>query len=600
MVRVLMLRWTPADYKARKEAQGLAQRFLSADGWTHLIEWRGLILLHRADAASPLIASEDTSAQIFGSLFHRAQAGDAAPVTMLTRPEAYALAESAGRRLIDEYWGGYIGVLTDRGRDFIHVVRDPTGLFPFYRAKLGSLHVAFSDIRDFAAVGGDLNIRSERVAGFLLQPRLATHETGVEGVYEVRPGECLTFTRDEVRSDILWRPWAPNREIIDNFEIARERLGETVNASVRAWTHGQSKIALRLSGGLDSSIVLAALAKTEAEIVCVNEYSAAAPEGDERAFAKAAAERAGKAFLALHIRPEAVKLERLFDAPLFPSPTRTSTDWANREFAESIWDLGAGLVLSGQAGDHVFHRVRTPLIAADAARAGLRGKEWRRVAFDTAYASGKSIWEIWNAALRHGHLREALDLLQMWKRSRQLSAPSAQHAPLSAFAAHPWLENWRQWPAGRTLRVALLLDALHYNDPNLLRESVQAVAPLFSQPLIELSLAIPAWVMTKGGVDRALARAAFAEHLPPEILSRSTKGETTRYFAALIGANREVLADTLLNGRLVALGLIDAPAMEQALTTPPANAEIVKEIINCFVAEAWLTGMASSAQKKRA
>jgi len=86
--------------------------------------------------------------------------------------------------------------------------------------------------------------------------------------------------------------------------------------------------------------------------------------------------------------------------------------------------------------------------------------------------------------------------------------------------------------------------------------------PLLSQPVMEACLKAPSWMWFDGGRNRALARSAFAELLPQEILDRGSKGTFVNYTAAIYRRNVKPLRDFLLTGHLQSRGLINADVLK--------------------------------------
>jgi asparagine synthase (glutamine-hydrolysing) len=89
--------------------------------------------------------------------------------------------------------------------------------------------------------------------------------------------------------------------------------------------------------------------------------------------------------------------------------------------------------------------------------------------------------------------------------------------------------------------------------------------PLFSQPVVEACLAIPSWEWRAGGIDRAVARQAFAADLPEEILRRRTKGGPDGFCAEIIRHHHARIRARLLDGALARQGILDRVAVEKAL-----------------------------------
>jgi asparagine synthase (glutamine-hydrolysing) len=116
------------------------------------------------------------------------------------------------------------------------------------------------------------------------------------------------------------------------------------------------------------------------------------------------------------------------------------------------------------------------------------------------------------------------------------------------------------------------------------------VHPLISQPIIELCLQIPCYVLTYGGIDRALVREAFEGVVPNDIVARTTKGGTAGYFNSLLLRNRTFLRDFLLGGLLVTEGLLDKRKTEVALSESSLirDPQLLFPILDAVRAEVWL------------
>lgn len=97
---------------------------------------------------------------------------------------------------------------------------------------------------------------------------------------------------------------------------------------------------------------------------------------------------------------------------------------------------------------------------------------------------------------------------------------------------------------------------------------------------------IPPYVMQHGGMTRALARAAFADLLPPATLSRTRKGDTTRHFRRALDNNLDFLRAFLPDGELVRRGIVDRGVLEDDLKAPEGRA--LFRLSAALVAEFWI------------
>jgi asparagine synthase (glutamine-hydrolysing) len=116
------------------------------------------------------------------------------------------------------------------------------------------------------------------------------------------------------------------------------------------------------------------------------------------------------------------------------------------------------------------------------------------------------------------------------------------------------------------------------------------VHPLLSQPLVEVCLRIPTHVLVSGGVDRALARRAFAAEVPRAILRRRIKGEVHMFPKVLYAKNRAFVRDLLLSGSLVNDRILDHQRIERALQDAPDASDLASPTALLLLAsvEAWL------------
>jgi asparagine synthase (glutamine-hydrolysing) len=126
--------------------------------------------------------------------------------------------------------------------------------------------------------------------------------------------------------------------------------------------------------------------------------------------------------------------------------------------------------------------------------------------------------------------------------------------------------------------------------------------PLLSQPLVELCLRIPTYVLIKNGMDRATARRAFAPDLPPEIIKRRNKGRIDQHLRDVMDANLNFVRDLLLNGRLVKEGLLNRRNLELYLTRErsPADFQYSEILQEQLCVEAWLSRWLDNRQSVRA
>jgi asparagine synthase (glutamine-hydrolysing) len=109
-----------------------------------------------------------------------------------------------------------------------------------------------------------------------------------------------------------------------------------------------------------------------------------------------------------------------------------------------------------------------------------------------------------------------------------------------------------------------------------------------SQPLLETCLRIPTWLWPQGGVNRALARSAFASELPAPLRSRTVKPGPDSFIRAAFERNRTGLHALLREGLLASNGLLDLEGLDEAFAPDErSDGQSVRRILDLAEAENW-------------
>jgi asparagine synthase (glutamine-hydrolysing) len=129
---------------------------------------------------------------------------------------------------------------------------------------------------------------------------------------------------------------------------------------------------------------------------------------------------------------------------------------------------------------------------------------------------------------------------------------------------HPWLSVPAGASPGSIEHVKSLVRAQHFLQTEY-EFGHPVLHPLLSQPLMDVCLSIPSWLWVQAGRNRSVARAAFSDLIPSEVIERRTKGRLESMCARAFCNNRHELAELLLEGELARRGLLDRSAVERYL-----------------------------------
>jgi asparagine synthase (glutamine-hydrolysing) len=564
----------------REQIEHLERRLTRSSGWVRAHTSRRSVVY--VDQYADRLILPDATGLIVGHIFPRH--GDQRPVTAFDGRENAFIRQSRGQRLVAEYWGGYVAILEDDDGTHINVLRDPSGAMPCYTAIIGDVICVASDIDTLFDCGSlPTEIDWEFILRHLLAYDVRDERTGFAGLTELLAGFRLEIVTGACQILQIWSPWSyVTAQPETHYANTAADLRATILNVTAAWSCAFPSLMLGLSGGLDSSILAAALigrGKSRLALTMATDEA----EGDERDYARLVAQATGLPLVEHFYRLEDINIERSASAHL-PRPIQCafgeSEHKVRRELARAY---GANAYITGIGGDNVFCHMRSAAPIVDRLlQHGLGAGTWTTVQ-DVCALNGCSVWE----AISRAAERLAAPRNYRVSEDRSFLAPGVT-ADAQA-AKHPWLKAPAEAVPGKAAHVAALARIQGTIDGYSRKHEPPLVLPLLSQPVVEACLAIPTWQWIKGGVNRSVARAAFAADLPPEIVSRRTKGGPSSFAYEVIHAYRKIVRDLLVDGMLASRGIVDREALDKALRgAAPIPASAYMRLTFLTEVETWL------------
>ncbi|UJB44888.1 asparagine synthase-related protein [Streptomyces sp. A1-5] len=496
--------------------------------------------------------------------------------------------------------GSYHLVASVRGR--LRVQGTASGLRRIFHGELGTLTIA-ADRADVLATVLDAPLDPALLALRTLDA--LPHPLGDlppwRHVSAVPPGWYLALPQDGRRPLVerWWQAPEPVRSLTAGGQLLRQALEDAVRVRAR----GARPISADLSGGMDStSIALLAVRHRPSLTVLTM-------ENDDRADEDARWARQAAAGLPdlNHIVYSSRELPRFFGGltavegvPDEPSTAVLSAPRL-RAVRQRALAHGSRLHLDGLGGDQLLcghpayhhdllrHR---PLLAAQRLRVltQLRRSNWGTEA--RGLLEGHS-YRRWFTDRAHG---------------RALRTPS----PLSAWGHFPGLPAWLTPDARdlvtRTLRdTAATVEPLastrgRHNDLLAIQDAGRMVrqchqltetgdfshtSPFLDDRVIQACLAVRPEQRVTPWEFKPLIKAAMADVMPPEVLTRRTKGDGTTIVAEGFEAHRRELAELWDDSRLAALGLVDPGPLRELFDLPYTNSLHQGAMQSALSCELW-------------
>ena len=230
---------------------------------------------------------------------------------------------------------------------------------------------------------------------------------------------------------------------------------------------------------------------------------------DERSYARKIASYLGVDLHTVEISFE----DALYDFPISrdaPVPGMGVLHYAVDQAMSKAGVLhGANSYFSGGGGDSIFCYLKTASPAADAflERGIVSGFGAVR---DLASLHDCTLWKAGRLTLRK---------LRRGAKASYKADTTFLHADALANEPenHPWLDSPSDALPGDCEKIFGLTGTQSYRDGMMRTEHRPMRFPLLSQPVMQACLKVPTWMWIAGGMNRAVARAAFADRLPVDI-----------------------------------------------------------------------------------
>ena len=501
--------------------------------------------------------------------------------------------EEWGERCVDRLDGMFAFVIWDRRRDMLFAARDRLGKKPLHYAWLpdGRLAIA-SEIKALLRHPGlrrRIDVRA--VEDFFAYGYVPDPRTIYDGIAKLPPGHVLAIARGGGAPTAPRRYWRPDFRVdaAATAEGAAARLGEELRGAVARRLVAEVPLGAFLSGGLDSSAVVATMAELAdrpVETFAIGFREAAV---DETRYAADVAGRLGTTHRAHIVDADALglidRLASIYDEPFGDAsaiPTLQLCTAARRRVT---------VALTGDGGDEVFAGYRRHLWHArvSAVRAMLPDAPRRAVFGALAAIWPKADWaprplrarntfsELASGPLDAYFLSVAVapDPIRAALFSQRLRLELDGHRAIDVLARHA-----AEAPADDPLAWAQYLDLATWLPGGILAKldrasmavGLEARCPLLDHRLVEWAATLPASLKLGAGGGKWILKRAMADRLPAAILRRPKQGFVLPIAAWFRTGPGDSLRAALLGGALADSRFFDLSAVARLVDRHRAGA----------------------------
>jgi asparagine synthase (glutamine-hydrolysing) len=500
--------------------------------------------------------------------------------------------EAWGPACLARFRGMFAFALWDRNRQTLFLARDRLGVKPLHYALLDDGTFLFgSELKSLLAHGGlrrdldPLAVEEYFALGYVAEPR-----TIFKQAKKLAPGHSLVLRRGAAAAEP--QPYWDVRFSLDNridAAAAGAELVERLRESVRLRMISEVPLGAFLSGGVDSSAVVAMMASLSATPVNTCSMAFDDPKFDESAFAQTVADR-----YRTHHHVEVVgsddfdlidTLARIYDEPYADSsaiPTYRVCQLARKQVT---------VALSGDGGDESFggyRRYRLHLMEERMRAAmpsgvrrplfGMLGRVYPKADWAPRMLRAKTTFEGMARSSVEAYFHSVSILREPMR--RQLFSPRL-NAELAGYRAGEVFERHaRRAATDDPLALIQYLDLKTYlvGDINTkvdrasMAHSLEVREPLMDHELVEWLATLPSALKIRGQEGKYLLKKAMEPHLPHDILYRPKMGFAVPLARWFRGPLRTRVRNAVLGPRLAETGWFNPACLRQLVDSHQSGA----------------------------
>jgi asparagine synthase (glutamine-hydrolysing) len=489
------------------------------------------------------------------------------------------LYEEMGADCVQKLRGMFAFALWDEKRQKLLIARDRLGKKPLhYALHRGRLYFA-SEIKSILAVAPELaEVNRAALLQYMYLGYVPDPATAFRGIHKLPPGHLLEFERGEVRIRKYWDlPHYATHQPASEEECLEE-LESRLAQAVRIRLISDVPLGAMLSGGTDSSTVVALMARASSKPVKTFAIGFKQADFDESQYARVVAEKFATDHHELILEPDVVgtieKLTGSLEEPFADSSMLPTY------FISCLARQHVTVALSGDGGDELF---------AGYERYGIQQKRERFAAIPQTLSRlyRQHVFPLMPKGMRGRQLSYNLSL--PWREryademcfipafEREMPLLTPEFRATIAESGDPQdilLRYFEQAPANDPLSQTLYVDTKTYLVEDILTKvdrmsmltSLEVRVPLLDHEFVEWVTGLPPeWKMRGGQQKYILRKLAERVGVPKEVLYRRKQGFALPLVHWMRNEMRELIMTVLLEPRTLQRGYFDPAGVRRLL-----------------------------------
>ena len=492
--------------------------------------------------------------------------------------------EEWGEASVERYNGMFAFALWDRNRKTAFLARDRLGIKPLYYARTDDGRVLFGSELKSLLVDPRLSreLAPEAVEEFFAYGYVPEPRSIFRRVQKLSPGHTLSITPEGASEPR--RYWDVTFDAIEggSDDALGEELIGRFRQAVSKRLMSDVPLGAFLSGGVDSSAVVAMMAGESEQAVNTCSIAFGEREFDESVFAARVAEQYQTNHDVESVKPDDIelldRLASLYDEPFADSsamPTYRVSELARKRVT---------VALSGDGGDenfagyrryrwHSYEERMRAFMPASLRRPlfGLLGRAYPKADWAPKILRAKSTLEALARDSIEGYFH-SVSILGDSLRSRLFSGGFRKR--LGGYGAIEVLrrhgQNAPEHPLSRVqyldLKTYLVGDILTKVDRASMAHSLEVRVPILDHELVEWAATLPPQAKLRGREGKFLFKRSLENYLPHDVLYRPKMGFAVPLASWFRGPLKERVREAVLGPRLLDTGIFDERFLQRIVS----------------------------------
>ncbi len=517
------------------------------------------------------------------------------------------LYEEQGARAVEQLRGMFAFAIWDQPRRRLVLSRDRLGIKPLYYTLSDDGVICFaSEIKaliEARAVSAELNY--DALADYAANRSTSGEDTLFRGVKRLLPGHTLVWDDGRVHIERYWDlSFAKPSELHSDAQYVEE-FYDLFRESVRLRLMADVPLGMFLSGGIDSSAIVAAMSEMVSEPIKTFSVAFEEREANELEYARMVASRFGTDHHEIIVSPQQFfdslpSLVYQEDEPIaHPSsiPLYFVSKLASQHVKVVLTGEGSDELLAGYdkyrktvfniALGRAYHNSMPISIQRAVERAIFKMNGASRVRqklsrtflclspeIEDIYFDNFSVFS--RAMQQRLFTREARD---------QMSVRDPYRASLDLIGKSDSTELLDQLLAADM--KTYLHELLMKQDQMSMAASIESRVPFLDHKLVEFAARLPVKMKLRGLTTKHILREAMRDRLPREILTRRKMGFPVPVGAWLRGQFRHVVDEYVLNSRALERGIFEPAFVRQLVARHRAGENHTERLWALINFEIW-------------